>query len=489
MSCGCDSSYDNYGGVCRQDLPYPSVSHESVPSLIDNLVAALYGGFYNPITGENAGGIVKSVVNGRVVWAPPCNPSNVAYQFPGVPPNPGEGVLCYILRVFSGYQSNQVTVANTVTLYNKSLYTPSLSGSVFCGTFTGLDTLGNSATLPAASLVGGLSIIPSDSSHCPTLGSALYATSAYLINTSISGGSSSNRTLISPTLTGASLSAATINATAITLPAGCVGTSQITNYSILPSDILCGQNGNFNFDTLGNWTLPAAVSIGGGLSANGATFASAVSLGGNLVGNNATFSSAAINGGTIYAATLSSDVLSGNTNAAAATISGGVLSSPTLSGTAIGSAGAKVPSSVIYGTQTNDNVPSTGYVGEYVSSQVTTGVSLATSGTTYNVTSISLPAGDWNVYGNVNLIYASATVAATGAQSGGISTTSATFGGQDTYFVSSLNFNNSSLTNSSPVPIIRISVASTTTVYLVAKATFTAGSVSATGILQARRVR
>jgi len=31
-------SYGNqpYRSACRQDIPYPSVSHESVPSLIDN---------------------------------------------------------------------------------------------------------------------------------------------------------------------------------------------------------------------------------------------------------------------------------------------------------------------------------------------------------------------------------------------------------------------------------------------------------------------
>ena len=103
MSCGCGPSYySGYDGPCWAELPYPQVSHESVPSLIDNLVAALYGGFYDPATGANSGGVVKSVVNDRVVWQTPCNPSMTNYV-PGIPPNPGEGMLCYIMRVFQNY--------------------------------------------------------------------------------------------------------------------------------------------------------------------------------------------------------------------------------------------------------------------------------------------------------------------------------------------------------------------------------------------------
>ena len=76
-----------YPGACRKDIPYPSVSHESVPSLIDNLVNSLYGT------------ITKSVVGGRVVWNLPCDPSAMATIF-GVPRIQGEGLMCYILRVF-----------------------------------------------------------------------------------------------------------------------------------------------------------------------------------------------------------------------------------------------------------------------------------------------------------------------------------------------------------------------------------------------------
>ena len=104
----CDNPYNVYSGLCRQDIPYPQVSHESVPSMMDNLVTALYGAFYNPQTGQ--GYVTKSVVNGRIVWTSACDPSN-ATSITGIPRNDGEGLLCYILRILTVY--NPTTYAQT----------------------------------------------------------------------------------------------------------------------------------------------------------------------------------------------------------------------------------------------------------------------------------------------------------------------------------------------------------------------------------------
>ena len=87
MSCNCNNS--TYVSTCCPDTPYPQVSHESVPSLIDNLVNALYGE------------ITKSVVDGRVVWNVPCDPNNTA-EIDGFPRLPDEGLLCYMIRYFNG---------------------------------------------------------------------------------------------------------------------------------------------------------------------------------------------------------------------------------------------------------------------------------------------------------------------------------------------------------------------------------------------------
>lgn len=89
MSCDCNNGSNN---VCRQDIPYPQVSPESVPSLISNLVFALYGN------------ITKSVVDGRVVWDIPCDPNNTA-EAESIPREEGEGLLCYLLRLFDEYLS------------------------------------------------------------------------------------------------------------------------------------------------------------------------------------------------------------------------------------------------------------------------------------------------------------------------------------------------------------------------------------------------
>jgi hypothetical protein len=90
MSCNCNNS--TYSNTCCPDTPYPQVSPESVPSLISNLVYALYGT------------INKTVVNGRVVWDIPCDPNNTA-EADSIPREEGEGLLCYLLRLFDEYLS------------------------------------------------------------------------------------------------------------------------------------------------------------------------------------------------------------------------------------------------------------------------------------------------------------------------------------------------------------------------------------------------
>jgi hypothetical protein len=83
MSCCGERPYHL---ACRQDLPYPSISHESVPSQIDNLTLALFGQ------------VTKSVEEGKIIWSIPCDPFSSA-TIQGVPRILGEGLLCYLLRV------------------------------------------------------------------------------------------------------------------------------------------------------------------------------------------------------------------------------------------------------------------------------------------------------------------------------------------------------------------------------------------------------
>ena len=85
---------NNTNSLCNADTPYPQVSHESVPSLIDNLVYSLYGG------------ILKKIKGGRVSWCVPCDPSRNPSNIQNFARNEEEGLLCYILRFFQSQYTN-----------------------------------------------------------------------------------------------------------------------------------------------------------------------------------------------------------------------------------------------------------------------------------------------------------------------------------------------------------------------------------------------
>lgn len=143
-------------------------------------------------------------------------------------------------------------------------------------------------------------------------------------------------------------------------------------------------------------------------------------------------------------------------------------------------------SSAIVGTTTNDSA-TVGYVGEFIQTLVASGAPITLSNNTAaNVASVSLTAGDWDVEGNINFTGTTATI--TGGQ-GGISSTSATLptDGSEVYdgTITTLLSDTSSVT----LPCKRVSIAVTTSVYLVAKKSFSAGTVVAFGQINARRVR
>ena len=176
-------------------------------------------------------------------------------------------------------------------------------------------------------------------------------------------------------------------------------------------------------------------------------------------------------------------------NATAATTATN-LSGGTVSATTIAASSTITPSQTagIVGTTTNNNA-NAGSVGEYVSNFIGSGtpVSLST-GATSNITSISLTAGDWDVTGVVDLFTGTSTSVT--IVEGGISTTSATLGGQDTFFkIQSPAQVTSSATSAYPVPVVRLSLSGTTTVYLVANGTFTVSTLVGYGTIRARRVR
>jgi hypothetical protein len=127
-----------------------------------------------------------------------------------------------------------------------------------------------------------------------------------------------------------------------------------------------------------------------------------------------------------------------------------------------------------------------GYVGELISSSIVTGSAVSMStGVAKDITSISLTAGDWDVWGNVVL---TSNGTALQIAIGWISTTSATTPNASLYS----GINNTSNTNAATyINCLQkpINVSSTTTVYLSGYATFASGTMTGCGNIYARRVR
>ncbi len=132
-----------------------------------------------------------------------------------------------------------------------------------------------------------------------------------------------------------------------------------------------------------------------------------------------------------------------------------------------------------------------GYVGQAISSLIpsASAVSLTTA-TPANVTLITLTAGDWDVEGSVIYIANTASVAVAAVWESGINTTTATLptDGTEAFYATPAVIATTSFKTSLTIPRKIINVSASTPVYLVAEATFTAGTVTAYGNMTARRV-
>lgn len=136
----------------------------------------------------------------------------------------------------------------------------------------------------------------------------------------------------------------------------------------------------------------------------------------------------------------------------------------------------------IVGTTTNDNAAA-GKVGEFVSSTVALASAVSnTTATDRDVTSISLTAGDWDVWGNVGFSIGGTCTAIVGWTS----STSAT--APDTSLVAR-TINPAVGAWDFSVPYARYSLSGTTTIYLSSRAVFSTSTVTSFGGIFARRVR
>jgi hypothetical protein len=124
--------------------------------------------------------------------------------------------------------------------------------------------------------------------------------------------------------------------------------------------------------------------------------------------------------------------------------------------------------------------------GDYVSSSVASTTTSLTTGTYASPTSISLPAGDWDLSGTVSFNATTATITGVVGACSSSPTTST---------LTDAAFNLDPLNSAQTIimqfatPISRVQPTTTTTYYLVARSSFTAGSITAGGTIRARRWR
>lgn len=181
-------------------------------------------------------------------------------------------------------------------------------------------------------------------------------------------------------------------------------------------------------------------------------------------------------------------------NASAVAITGGSINGTTVGAgtpstgafTTLSSTGNFTPSQTngIVGTTAANNA-NAGSVGEYVTATGTAVVLVTATAT--NIASVSLTAGDWDVSAVLQSNPAGTTTSA--FQEVGVSTTSSTFGTLGTYAYLNGFTTIAGAGNCITGPVVRLSLASTTTVYLIGQVNFSVSTCTASGVIRARRVR
>lgn len=218
---------------------------------------------------------------------------------------------------------------------------------------------------------------------------------------------------------------------------------------------------------------------------NIATGVSNTVLQGQGVGTAAAFSTATYPATTTINQILYSSAT--NTVSGLATANSGVLSTSSGGIPSIDTTNFQVLSTGLQlkGNNTNTAPPS-GFLGEQIRSAIASGSPVSISNNTAtNITSISLTAGIWDVSCIMNL--SNVTITGTSSEVS-ISTTSATRGTLGDSISSSPFFGNSGSAYSLVVPSYRVTLSTTTSVFLVGFALYTVGSLTAYGRISATRV-
>lgn len=246
------------------------------------------------------------------------------------------------------------------------------------------------------------------------------------------------------------------------------GTAAITQ---LTGDVTSGPGGGSQAATLATVNGNVGSFTSANITVNAKGLITAASNGAsNVTSVSGTTNQITSTGGTTPVLALASPL----TTPGSVTITGSLTFSPTTAG--------------IVGTTTNDNAAA-GRVGEYIES-VVSGVSAGASGAFFDVTSISLTAGDWDVF-------CMARADSNGTWSEYIIGISTTSGNSSTGLVNGSNQLTEEWANtatavtvfSGTIASYRQSFSGTTTVYFKGRTSYSAGTPTFSGRLSARRIR
>ena len=217
----------------------------------------------------------------------------------------------------------------------------------------------------------------------------------------------------------------------------------------------------------------------------------------NNILNTSTVPIAVAEGGSGIASNTAYAVLCGGTSSTSAIQSIAGLGS---SGQCLTSNGAALPTfqtknTYIVGTTTNDDAAA-GNLGEFIFSELALSSAITlTTNVAQTVTSISLTAGDWDVYGEVAFLPAPLSTTSVSRRGGGISLTDntmpTTFSDTTlsaTMFTTATTVQNTTNNFFGLCPC-RQSLSGTTTIYLIALAVFTVSGMTAYGFISSRRAR
>ena len=169
----------------------------------------------------------------------------------------------------------------------------------------------------------------------------------------------------------------------------------------------------------------------------------------------------------------------------------------TTSGTLVVTSTSTLSGGVV-GTVTGDAAVA-GNVGELLTSTVPTPGAVATTATSVNITSLSLTPGDWDVSascvsaltGSTSTVYSCAlgVVTATQLTQAGGAAANMTVGTDPRTIQSAVFGATVTGTYTQNIAPVRVAVGATSTLYLVANNTYSAGSQTVYGTLRARRIR